>query len=76
MGLALPRLILPSDLHCDLYVLVRYLYANQRGCDGGRLYYDGCAMIVCNGHVLAQAKQFDVTEVETIVATIDFQKLG
>jgi NAD+ synthase (glutamine-hydrolysing) len=48
-----------------------YLYANQRGCDGGRLYYDGCAMIVCNGMVLAQAKQFDVEEVQTIVATVD-----
>jgi len=48
-----------------------YLYANQRGCDGGRLYYDGCAMIVCNGQVLAQAKQFDVLDVETIVATVD-----
>lgn len=48
-----------------------YLYANQRGCDGGRLYYDGCAMIVCNGQVLAQAKQFDVHEVQTIVATVD-----
>jgi len=48
-----------------------YLYANQRGCDGGRLYYDGCAMIVCNGKVLAQAKQFDVEEVQTIVATVD-----
>ncbi|QRV88948.1 carbon-nitrogen hydrolase [Ceratobasidium sp. AG-Ba] len=22
-----------------------YLYANQQGCDGDRLYYDGCAMI-------------------------------
>ncbi len=48
-----------------------YLYANQRGCDGGRLYYDGCAMIVCNGQVLAQAKQFDVHDVQTIVATVD-----
>ena len=48
-----------------------YLYANQRGCDGGRLYYDGCAMIVCNGEVLAQAEQFDVQEVQTIVATVD-----
>mmetsp|Transcript_3117 Transcript_3117/g.4396 ORF Transcript_3117/g.4396 Transcript_3117/m.4396 type:complete len:737 (+) Transcript_3117:99-2309(+) len=48
-----------------------YLYANQRGCDGGRLYYDGCAMIVCNGMVLAQAKQFDVRDVQTIIATID-----
>jgi NAD+ synthase (glutamine-hydrolysing) len=48
-----------------------YLYANQRGCDGGRLYFDGCAMIVFNGKVLAQAKQFDVQDVETISATID-----
>lgn len=48
-----------------------YLYANQRGCDGGRLYFDGCAMIVCNGQVLVQAKQFDVADVQTIVATVD-----
>mmetsp|Transcript_7411 Transcript_7411/g.14774 ORF Transcript_7411/g.14774 Transcript_7411/m.14774 type:complete len:796 (-) Transcript_7411:317-2704(-) len=48
-----------------------YLYSNQRGCDGGRLYYDGCAMIVCNGRVLAQAKQFDVRDVEVVTATVD-----
>jgi NAD+ synthase (glutamine-hydrolysing) len=48
-----------------------YLYANQRGCDGGRLYYDGGAMIVCNGQVLAQASQFGLQDVEVITATID-----
>jgi len=48
-----------------------YLYANQRGCDGGRLYFDGCSMIVCNGIVLAQAPQFDVKDVHVITATID-----
>ena len=26
-----------------------YLYANQFGCDGGRLNYDGCALVVVNG---------------------------
>ncbi len=31
-----------------------YLYANQQGCDGGRLYYDGCACIFVNGEFLAQ----------------------
>ena len=31
-----------------------YLYANQRGCDGGRLYYDGCACVFVNGEFLAQ----------------------
>jgi NAD+ synthase (glutamine-hydrolysing) len=48
-----------------------YLYANQRGCDGGRLYFDGGALIACNGKVLAQAKQFDVQDVQVITATID-----
>jgi len=48
-----------------------YLYSNQRGCDGGRLYYDGCAMIVCNGEILAQAEQFDVRDVQVITATVD-----
>jgi NAD+ synthase (glutamine-hydrolysing) len=48
-----------------------YLYSNQRGCDGGRMYYDGCAMIVCNGEILAQAEQFDVRDVQVISATVD-----
>ncbi|WLF77382.1 glutamine-dependent NAD(+) synthetase [Lodderomyces elongisporus] len=48
-----------------------YLYANQRGCDGDRLYYDGCACIVVNGEVLAQASQFSLKDVEVISATID-----
>ena len=48
-----------------------YLYANQRGCDGSRLYWDGCSMICANGQVLAQAPQFDVRDVVVISATID-----
>ncbi|KAI3404420.2 QNS1 [Candida oxycetoniae] len=48
-----------------------YLYANQRGCDGDRLYYDGCACIVVNGEVLAQGSQFSLKEVEVICATVD-----
>lgn len=48
-----------------------YLYSNQRGCDGGRLYYDGGALIACNGKILAQAKQFSVDDVEVITATVD-----
>lgn len=50
-----------------------YLYSNQRGCDGGRLYYDGCALIVCNGQVLAQASQFSLAEVEVITATVNLE---
>ena len=52
-----------------------YLYSNQRGCDGGRLYFDGGALIVCNGQVLAQASQFSLDDVEVITATVDIDDI-
>ncbi|ORY78946.1 hypothetical protein BCR37DRAFT_98573 [Protomyces lactucae-debilis] len=52
-----------------------YLYANQQGCDGDRLYYDGCAMIVLNGQVLAQGSQFSLNDVEVVTATIDLEEV-
>uniref|UniRef100_K3WJV2 Glutamine-dependent NAD(+) synthetase n=1 Tax=Globisporangium ultimum (strain ATCC 200006 / CBS 805.95 / DAOM BR144) TaxID=431595 RepID=K3WJV2_GLOUD len=48
-----------------------YLYANQQGCDGGRVYYDGCAVIVVNGQVVAQGSQFSVSDIEVVTATVD-----
>ncbi len=48
-----------------------YLYANQRGCDGGRLYFDGCSCIVVNGELVAQGAQFGLADVEVVVATVD-----
>ena len=48
-----------------------YLYANQQGCDGGRLYYDGCALIALNGEIVAQGTQFSVLDVEVVTATVD-----
>ena len=50
-----------------------YLYANQQGCDGGRLYFDGCALIAVNGRILAQASQFSPRDVEVITATVDLE---
>lgn len=50
-----------------------YLYANQQGCDGDRLYYDGCAMIMVNGDVVAQGSQFSLNDVEVVTATIDIE---
>ncbi|MCP5097787.1 MAG: NAD(+) synthase [Chloroflexi bacterium] len=52
-----------------------YLYANQQGCDGGRLYFDGCALIAVNGRILAQASQFSLQDVEVITATIDLEEV-
>eukprot|EP00316_Scyphosphaera_apsteinii_P011296 CAMPEP_0119336928 /NCGR_PEP_ID=MMETSP1333-20130426/92934_1 /TAXON_ID=418940 /ORGANISM="Scyphosphaera apsteinii, Strain RCC1455" /LENGTH=764 /DNA_ID=CAMNT_0007347863 /DNA_START=29 /DNA_END=2323 /DNA_ORIENTATION=- len=48
-----------------------YLYANQKGNDGGRVYYDGCAMVYVNGACVAQGSQFlGFDEVEVVVATV------
>ncbi|CDR39327.1 CYFA0S03e02212g1_1 [Cyberlindnera fabianii] len=52
-----------------------YLYSNQKGCDGDRLYYDGCALIVVNGEVVAQGKQFSLLDVEVITATVDLEEV-
>ncbi|KAK3684892.1 hypothetical protein B0T22DRAFT_464411 [Podospora appendiculata] len=52
-----------------------YLYANQQGCDGERLYFDGCAMIIVNGDVVAQGSQFSLNDVEVITATIDLEEV-
>eukprot|EP00189_Rhodosorus_marinus_P001592 CAMPEP_0113954142 /NCGR_PEP_ID=MMETSP0011_2-20120614/295_1 /TAXON_ID=101924 /ORGANISM="Rhodosorus marinus" /LENGTH=721 /DNA_ID=CAMNT_0000963051 /DNA_START=272 /DNA_END=2437 /DNA_ORIENTATION=- /assembly_acc=CAM_ASM_000156 len=49
-----------------------YLYANQIGCDGGRLYYDGCSMIAVNGELVSQGRQFFLDdEVEVLTSIVD-----
>ncbi|KAJ1654434.1 glutamine-dependent NAD(+) synthetase, partial [Dispira simplex] len=52
-----------------------YAYANQQGCDGDRLYYDGCALISLNGQVLAQGSQFSLNDVEIVTATFDLDDI-
>ncbi|MBP6469012.1 MAG: NAD(+) synthase [Chloroflexi bacterium] len=52
-----------------------YLYANQQGCDGGRLYFDGCALIAVNGRVVAQGSQFSPRDVEVVTATVDLEEV-
>ncbi|KAL8771461.1 MAG: hypothetical protein Q9209_003131 [Squamulea sp. 1 TL-2023] len=50
-----------------------YLYSNQKGCDGDRLYYDGSSMIICNGKILACGNQFSLDDVEVVTATVDLE---
>merc|ERR1712226_876514 len=46
----------------------------MKGCDGGRLYFDGCCMIWCNGGLLAQGSQFGtLDEVEVCTAVVNLQ---
>ena len=52
-----------------------YLYANQQGCDGGRLYFDGCALIALNGEIVAQGSQFSLNDVEVVTATVNLEEV-
>eukprot|EP00127_Corallochytrium_limacisporum_P003787 Clim_evm1s153 gene=Clim_evmTU1s153 len=52
-----------------------YLFANQQGCDGERVYYDGCGMIYMNGRNLAQTSQFSLQDIEVITATVDLSEV-
>ena len=52
-----------------------YMYSNQRGCDGDRLYYDGCALILNSGKVLAQGSQFSLRDVEVLTAIVDLDEI-
>ncbi|OTB02192.1 hypothetical protein M426DRAFT_322902 [Hypoxylon sp. CI-4A] len=52
-----------------------YLYSNQQGCDGDRLYYDGSAMVIVNGDIVAQGSQFSLNDVEVVTATVDLEEV-
>ncbi|EFJ27546.1 hypothetical protein SELMODRAFT_95570 [Selaginella moellendorffii] len=52
-----------------------YLYANQQGCDGGRLYYDGCASVVMNGEVILQGRQFSLHDVDVCTVCLDLDEV-
>ena len=52
-----------------------YVYSNHRGCDGNRLYFDGCSLICVNGEVVAQATQFSMNDVEVITAVVDLDQI-
>lgn len=53
-----------------------YLYANQQGCDGERLYYDGSCLIIVNGAVIAQGSQFSFDDVQVLTATVDIDQVS
>jgi NAD+ synthase (glutamine-hydrolysing) len=48
-----------------------YLFSNMRGCDGGRLYFDGFSLIACNGRILKYSDAFSLKEVEVITYDLD-----
>ncbi|XP_065319393.1 glutamine-dependent NAD(+) synthetase-like isoform X2 [Gordionus sp. m RMFG-2023] len=53
-----------------------YMYSNARGCDGDRLYYNGCSCIAMNGSILVQGDQFSLEDVEVLTATVDLDDIS
>ena len=51
------------------------MYANHRGCDGTRLYFDGSSLVAVNGHLVAQASQFSLKEVEVLSCVVDLEEV-
>lgn len=52
-----------------------YMYSNLRGCDGGRMFFNGASCINVNGDIIGIGKRFSLIEVETIVATFDLEDI-
>ena len=48
-----------------------YLFCNQLGCDGGRLYFDGSSIVTLNGDIVVQGSQFSMKNVQVDVAIVD-----
>jgi NAD+ synthase (glutamine-hydrolysing) len=52
-----------------------YLYANAKGCDGGRMYFDGSSMICMNGKIYALDDQFSPDDVVVQVGVMDLDEV-
>lgn len=44
-----------------------YLFSNLRGCDGQRVYFNGCSAVALNGDIIARGKQYAVQDVVSFV---------
>ncbi|RLU27000.1 hypothetical protein DMN91_000799 [Ooceraea biroi] len=52
-----------------------YMFSNLRGCDGGRLYFNGGSSITLNGNILNRGRQFALEDVEVTIATFDLEDI-
>lgn len=43
-----------------------YVFSNLRGCDGQRIYFNGCSCIAVNGYMINRSKQFALEEVVSV----------
>lgn len=43
-----------------------YLFSNLRGCDGQRIYFNGCSCVAVNGDIVSRGLQFAMEDVVSI----------
>lgn len=44
-----------------------YLFSNLRGCDGQRIYFNGCSCVAVNGEIVSRGMQFALHDVVSIL---------
>eukprot|EP00917_Polyrhabdina_sp_WS-2016_P031471 GHVP01067142.1.p1 GENE.GHVP01067142.1~~GHVP01067142.1.p1 ORF type:complete len:668 (+),score=96.76 GHVP01067142.1:31-2004(+) len=52
-----------------------YVYSNLKGCDGGRLYFDGGSMMSLNGEIIAQCQRFTLDEVDVVTTAVSLEEV-
>ncbi|KAB7496421.1 Glutamine-dependent NAD(+) synthetase, partial [Armadillidium nasatum] len=52
-----------------------YVFSNQLGCDGDRVYFPGDARIALNGSIIAMTEPYSLSDVQVIFATIDLESI-
>nr|CAH8820169.1 unnamed protein product [Trichobilharzia regenti] len=52
-----------------------YAYTNLRGCDSGRVCYDGCALAAVNGQLIYMSEQFGFEDVSVHPITVSLNSI-
>eukprot|EP00914_Ancora_sagittata_P025246 GHVO01050260.1.p1 GENE.GHVO01050260.1~~GHVO01050260.1.p1 ORF type:complete len:631 (+),score=74.02 GHVO01050260.1:1-1893(+) len=50
---------------------VAYMYSNQRGCSGGKKYYNGGSFVVASGNFMNENNNFGIEEVDVLISRFD-----
>ncbi|XP_059479810.1 glutamine-dependent NAD(+) synthetase isoform X2 [Neocloeon triangulifer] len=52
-----------------------YMFSNLRGCDGQRVYFNGCSCVALNGGIISRGAQYDLRDIEVVAATVDLEDI-
>jgi NAD+ synthase (glutamine-hydrolysing) len=52
-----------------------YVYTNMQGCEGGKLYFDGCPIIGANGEIINIGRQFSLNDIDIVTANLNLTEI-